>query len=200
VGDGTIHATTDGGGYLAPTLSSFTPASAAVGATVTLTGTNFTAASKVTFNGLSAKFTVNSDTQISATVPSGATSGKISVTTPAGTATSATSFTVLVTPHLTLKLGGLTFGFLNLGKRLTAKGTVNPSTSPTLWKVRLTVQRKQGGKWRKVKTLTRTIAASGAYGWKCKPAKKGSYRLRAAIAKTATNTAAATKWETFTVK
>ena len=37
-------------------------------------------------------FTVNSDTQISATVPTGATSGKITVTNSAGTGTSATSF------------------------------------------------------------------------------------------------------------
>jgi len=103
------------------------------------------------------------------------------------------------TTKLTLKLSGLTHRVLKVGKRFTARGSVTPS-SLAGGKVTLTVQRKQGGKWRKVKTLTRTIAASGAYGWKCKPAKKGSYRLRAAIAKTATNTAAATKWETFTVK
>ena len=200
VGEGVILATTDGGGYAAPTLSSFTPTSAAVGATVTLTGTNFTGAGEVTFNGLSAKFTVNSDTQVSTTVPSGATSGKIAVTTPGGTATSAASFTVLVTPHLTLKLSGLTFGFLNLGKRLTAKGTVNPSTSPTLWKVRLTAQRKQGGKWRKVQSVQRTASAKGAYGWTFKPKETGAYRIRATIAKTATHTAAATKWLRFKVR
>ena len=133
-------------------------------------------------------------------MPRGATSGKISVTTPGGTATSATSFTVLVTPHLTLKLSGLTFGVLNLGKRLTAKGTVNPSTSPTLWKVRLAVQRKQGGKWRKVQSIVRTASAKGAYGWTFKPKETGAYRMRATIAKTATHTAAATKWLRFRVR
>jgi hypothetical protein len=39
-------------------------------------------------------FTVNSDTQVMATVPSGAVTGKIAITTAGGTATSATDFTV----------------------------------------------------------------------------------------------------------
>jgi hypothetical protein len=37
---------------------------------------------------------VNSDTKITATVPAGATTGKIQVTTSGGTATSSTAFTV----------------------------------------------------------------------------------------------------------
>jgi len=37
---------------------------------------------------------VNSYTQITATVPTGAKTGKISVTTPGGSATSAATFTV----------------------------------------------------------------------------------------------------------
>lgn len=79
----------------APTITGFAPASGGVGASVTITGTAFTGASLVTFNNTSASFTLNSDTQITATVPSGATSGLISVTTPGGTATSASSFTVV---------------------------------------------------------------------------------------------------------
>jgi hypothetical protein len=43
---------------------------------------------------VSASFTVKSSTLIGAIVPAGATAGKISVVTPAGTATSAKSFTV----------------------------------------------------------------------------------------------------------
>jgi len=77
-----------------PSLTSFTPPSGPVGTVVTLTGTELTQATKVTFNGKSATFTVNSDTQITATVPTGATTGKIAVTTKGGTATSTTSFTV----------------------------------------------------------------------------------------------------------
>jgi hypothetical protein len=49
----------------------------------------------VKFGGKAATtFTVNSDTQVTATVPTGAVTGKITITTPGGTATSSTSFTV----------------------------------------------------------------------------------------------------------
>src|SRR5881396_3839752 len=77
-----------------PTITSFTPASGPVGTSVTISGTNFTDASAVLFNGTSASFTVNSATSIAATVPSGATTGPISVTTADSTASSAGSFTV----------------------------------------------------------------------------------------------------------
>ena len=53
-------------------------------------------------------------------------------------------------------------------------------------KVTLTVQKKKGGKWGKVKTDDAHDRANGAYSWKYKPAKKGGYRLQATIAKTAT--------------
>jgi hypothetical protein len=88
----------------APTITSFTPASGAVGATVTVTGTNFTGASVVTLNGVVVSgFTVVNATTITFTVPTGAASGAIAVTTPGGTATSATSFTVTVpTPAPTI--------------------------------------------------------------------------------------------------
>jgi len=79
----------------APTISSFTPTSGPVGTVVTINGTLFTGATRVTFAGTSAtSFTVVSATQITATVPRRSRSGKISVVTPAGTATSATNFTV----------------------------------------------------------------------------------------------------------
>jgi hypothetical protein len=62
--------------------------------TVTITGTSLSGASMVAFNGTAASFTVNSATQIAATVPSAATTGKISVTTPGGSASSSASFNV----------------------------------------------------------------------------------------------------------
>jgi hypothetical protein len=84
-----------------PTITSFTPGSGPVGTSVTITGTNFTGATSVAFNGTAAAFTVNSATSISTTVPAGASTGTITVTTPGGTATSATSFTVVPAPTIT---------------------------------------------------------------------------------------------------
>lgn len=63
-----------------PTISSFTPSSGAVGSTVTITGSNFTDVTAVRFaNNVSAQFTVNSATQITAIVPSGAVTGVITL-------------------------------------------------------------------------------------------------------------------------
>jgi hypothetical protein len=80
-----------------PTLTSFDPANGPVGASVVLTGTGFTGATAVAFHGTAASaFTVDSDTQITVSVPSGASTGVVSVTTPGGTATGSTSFVVTV--------------------------------------------------------------------------------------------------------
>ncbi|MGA2281073.1 MAG: DNA/RNA non-specific endonuclease [Verrucomicrobiota bacterium] len=84
----------DGQANPPPGITGFSPSSGAVGDSVVITGTNFTSASAVTFNGVSGAFTVNSATQITATVPTNATPGLISVTTPTGTALSTNSFTV----------------------------------------------------------------------------------------------------------
>ena len=60
--------------------------------------------------------------------------------------------------------------------------------------VALTVQRKSGTRWVKVKAVTRTISSTMAYSWKYKPAKKGAYRVQAKIPKTATHAAVKTTW------
>jgi len=77
-----------------PTITSI-PASGAVGTPVAITGTGLTQTTKVTFVGVAASgITVNSDTQVTATVPTGAKTGKIAVTTKGGSASSKTTFTV----------------------------------------------------------------------------------------------------------
>ena len=65
---------------------------------MTITGTNLTGAAGVTFGGASAAFSVDSSTQITATVPSNAVTGHLSVTTGAGTAVSFNTFTVTSPP------------------------------------------------------------------------------------------------------
>jgi uncharacterized repeat protein (TIGR03803 family) len=78
-----------------PIILSFGPTSGKVGASVVITGSGLTQASKVTFGGVKATtFIVNSDSQVTATVPTGAKTGKIAITTPGGTATSSGTFTV----------------------------------------------------------------------------------------------------------
>ncbi len=84
-----------------PTITTFTPGSGGVHATVTLTGTNLALTTQVQLNGASCSFTAVSATTLTFTVPTGATSGTIHVTTPGGSATSGTSFTVSPPPTIT---------------------------------------------------------------------------------------------------
>lgn len=83
------------------TISSYAPTSGCVGAIITINGTNFSNATEVKFNGVDAAFTVLSASQITATVPVGASTGKISVVTPSNTATSSGNFTVNATTQVT---------------------------------------------------------------------------------------------------
>jgi hypothetical protein len=79
----------------APTITGFSPSSGRPGTVVTITGTNLNGIIFVQFNGTnSASYSVLSSTQLNATVPAGATTGKISVITSAGSAISAAVFTV----------------------------------------------------------------------------------------------------------
>jgi len=78
-----------------PQALKFSPKSGPVGTPVVITGMSLTQTTSVTFGGVKAKkFTVNSDTQVTATVPTGAKSGKITVFTKGGSSTAPGTFTV----------------------------------------------------------------------------------------------------------
>jgi hypothetical protein len=127
-----------------PTITSFSPTTGQVGTSVVITGTNFTGITAVRFNGVSAAFTVNSVTQITATVPSGATTGPITVVNAAGTATGAT-FTVGVPSHSRT----VTFNFAN-NSRVTGQVNVGDGFAPCSRNVPVVFQRRTGGggwKW-----------------------------------------------------
>jgi hypothetical protein len=99
---GTTVSTADFTVTTGPAISSFTPILGVVGTQVTISGTNFTGANGVLFNGVSAAgFSVDSDSQITVSVPAGASTGTISVSTGAGSAASADEFTVVVVPTMT---------------------------------------------------------------------------------------------------
>lgn len=73
---------------------SFVVGSGRVGQTTSILGQGFTGTISVFFNGAPAHFTVVSDTFIRATVPAGATTGAVTVTTPSGMLTSNTVFRI----------------------------------------------------------------------------------------------------------
>ena len=87
---GTIFEFSNG---LGPSIQT-APGAGEVGQSVLILGNNLTGSTSVTFNGVAAAFTVESDTYIKATVPAGATTGTVSVVTPSGTLNSNPQFVV----------------------------------------------------------------------------------------------------------
>ena len=88
--DGTVFRLGVGLGAFVKTL----PVAAKVGAGVKILGNSLKGATSVTFNGTAAAFTVVSATEITTTVPAGATTGTVQVNTPSGTLLSNVAFQV----------------------------------------------------------------------------------------------------------
>ncbi|RME20059.1 MAG: hypothetical protein D6800_13525, partial [Candidatus Zixiibacteriota bacterium] len=109
-----------------PVISSFSQASGLRGSNVDIFGNFLDNVSQVTFNGETASFTVVSSTQLTAVVPLNATTGKIAVTNPAGTATSTSDFTVII-PQYTL-----TTAVVGSGSVSPASGTFDENSVVTI--------------------------------------------------------------------
>ncbi len=104
--DGNLYGTTFQGGAssggtifrislgLAPFVKTVQPAGK-VSDSIVILGNNLTGSTSVTFNGMAGTFSVVSDTEITATVPPGATTGTIQVVTLSSTLSSNVAFTVL---------------------------------------------------------------------------------------------------------
>jgi len=81
-------------GTNSPVVTSFDPVSGVAGTSVTIGGSNFTGATNVAFSGVAATFSNLTDTSIRASVPVGALTGPISVSTPNGVGSSTNNFFV----------------------------------------------------------------------------------------------------------
>jgi uncharacterized repeat protein (TIGR03803 family) len=102
--DGKFYGTTSNGGLGAGTAFSLSvglgpfietlPTSGTVGTAVTILGTDLTDVTNVRFNGLESRFTLVSASEITTTVPKGATTGPVRVITPTGKLQSNVPFTV----------------------------------------------------------------------------------------------------------
>lgn len=82
---------------LPPVVSNFTPTAGEAGDSVIIKGKNFVKVQRVLFGNSTARYTVNSRTTITATVPDNPHSGPISIITPVASAMSITSFTAVAT-------------------------------------------------------------------------------------------------------
>ena len=149
-----------------PTISAVSPNSGAVGAAVTITGTNFgttQGSSTVTFNGTAAAATNWSSTSVAVTVPAGATTGNV-VVTVGGRASNGVSFTVTASQNITVsvfpKRGGIT-----VQQTLSVTATTNDSQGVT-WTA-------TGGSFFPLKSLT---GASVTY---TPPSTAGTYTITA---------------------
>ncbi|MEQ1794758.1 MAG: PKD domain-containing protein [Nitrospira sp.] len=91
---------------LAPTITTVTPTTGPIGTAVTITGTNLLGngpgTTTVTFNTANAVLTAVTATSITTTVPQGATTGLITITTPGGTAVGPQPFTVTTSQDFTV--------------------------------------------------------------------------------------------------
>ncbi len=78
---------------------------------------------------------------------------------------------------------------VKVGKTVTISGTATPIAQLAGAKIAILVNRKVGTKWVKAKAATAKASAKGAYSWKYKVLKKGSYQVKVSVKATPTFTA-----------
>ena len=179
---------------VAPSITSFTPVGGPVGTSVVITGTNLTDATSVAFGGIATgAYTVNSATQITAMVPTGAITGPITVTTAAGTATSAASFTVT-----TITTEAPSPSNVKRGKVATLRFRVNEPIVGGVADVTIRIQKSD----RVVKTLRIMSVPMNSLQkakFTCRLAK-GTYRFYVSATTTSGAVSSNTAWNTLKVK
>ncbi|RAK64048.1 M4 family metallopeptidase [Hymenobacter edaphi] len=111
----------------APTITSFSPGSGPVGTTVTIQG-SLSGVTAVTFNGTAAAFSFQG-MRINATVPAGATSGRITVANAAATALSGTDFFITPANDLLANAIAVGCGSRTLGNTAGSTHTGDPGTA-----------------------------------------------------------------------
>ena len=138
---------------------------------MTIHGTNFTGVNSVKFNGTAAAFTFVTSVKVTAVVPTGATTGRMTLSTPAGTATSPTVFTVLVAHSRTvsLSLGGRPL-------RATGQVLANDGYDPCQRFVPVVIKRFAGGRWH---WITTTSTGKQGHFRAFIPGRAGRYRAKA---------------------
>ncbi|HEY2499109.1 MAG TPA: IPT/TIG domain-containing protein [Candidatus Angelobacter sp.] len=161
-------------------LFTFIPKSGPVGTQVTISGANFSSDSTqdaVSFNGTTATIAFASSTQLVVNVPTGATTGAITVTAPAGSVTSASPFTVtsssgapridsftpqMAAPGTAVTITGANFDSTPANDRLITNVTPAPvpsAASPT--SLTMTVPNNAGSGHISLNTPTGTTTSSG---------------------------------------
>ncbi len=113
----------------APTITSFSPTSGAVGDSIIITGTNFNSLTGVTFGGNALAAGSYTATQITVTVPSGAETGLITVSTSNGSASTPSNFTVVDAGTPVITIGSNASATAVLGEPFSYQ--VAASNSPT---------------------------------------------------------------------
>ena len=155
----------------APVIDNFSPRTGTIGTSVMIEGNHFTGATSVAFSGLGAQFSIVNDDRITASVPSGATTGRIRVTSPAGFDESGGPFTVTGGTHertVSLYLGGRLLAY---GRVVSLDGfAACEANAPVV------IKRFRRGEWRWVATTA--TREDGSYRTYLRD-RRGRYRARA---------------------